>query len=156
MRRSGEDGAREIAWDHTRLFVGPGEMLAPPWESVHRSRRRLTFQEVTLEVRARYAEFGLESATLHAEPDDHLALELAFLGHLSVVAAAARDDGDTDVLAACHAAQRRFLEEHLLAWAPACLALVETHARTDFYRGLAGLTRGTLHESARLLAVDVS
>ena len=139
-----------LTWDFNRLFVGPGEMLAPPWESVHRSKTKLTFQESTLQVRALYEAFGVHAPALHREPDDHLALELAFLATLSERAVEASDRGDDDQLEGCLRAQQAFLRDHLLAWAPACLALVETHAETDYYRGAARLARGSLAASARL------
>ena len=139
-----------LTWDFNRLFVGPGEMLAPPWESVHRSRTKLTFQEPTLQVRALYAAFGVQAPALHREPDDHLALELDFLATLSERAVEAGDRGDGEQLEGCLRAQQAFLRDHLLAWAPTCLALVEKHAETDYYRGAARLTRGSLAASARL------
>ena len=139
-----------LTWDFNRLFVGPGEMLAPPWESVHRSRTKLTFQEPTLQVRAPYEAFGVQAPALHREPDDHLALELDFLATLSERAVEAGDRGDGDQLEGCLRAQQAFLRDHLLAWAPTCLALVEKHAETDYYRGAARLARGSLATSARL------
>ena len=139
-----------LTWDFNRLFVGPGEMLAPPWESVHRSKTKLTFQEPTLQVRALYEAFGVRAPALHREPDDHLALELDFLATLSERAVEAADAGDGEQLDRCLQAQRDFLQDHLLAWAPGCLGLVEAHAETDYYRGAARLARGSLAASARL------
>ena len=149
---AGWDPARlgALEWDFNRLFVGPGEMLAPPWESVYRSKTKLTFQEPTLQVRELYRRFGVEAPAVHREPDDHLGLELAFVATLSDQAAEASGRGDTAQLARCFDAQRDFLQDHLLAWAPACLALVEKHADTDYYRGAARLVLGSLAESARL------
>ncbi len=143
-------GLGALEWDFNRLFVGPGEMLAPPWESVHRSKTKLTFQEPTLQVRELYRRFGVEAPAVHREPDDHLGLELAFVATLSDQAAGAEGRGDAAHLAQCFQAQRDFLRGHLLAWAPACLALVEKHAETDYYRGAARLALGSLAESARL------
>lgn len=143
-----------LTWDFNRLFVGPGEMRAAPWESVYRSRTKLTFQEPTLAMRALYERFGFESPAIHREPDDHLALELDFLAALSGLAAEAARDGDGERLAACFEAQQALLEQHLLAWAPRCLALVIEHADTDYYRGVARLALGSLAESAGLCSVQ--
>ncbi len=153
---AGWDPARlgALAWDFNRLFVGPGEMLAPPWESVHRSKTKLTFQEPTLQVRELYRRFGVEAAALHREPDDHLGIELAFVATLSDQAAAASSRGDTAQVARCLEAQKDFLQDHLLVWTPACLGLVEKHAETDYYRGAARLALGSLAESARLCGAD--
>ncbi len=145
-----------LTWDFNRLFVGPGEMLAPPWESVYRSKTKLTFQEPTLQVRALYEEFGVQAPALHREPDDHLALELAFLATLSERAIEAAARGDGEQLGRCLRAQQEFLHDHLLAWAPGCLALVEAHAETDYYRGAARLARGSLAASARLCAARLT
>ena len=145
-----------LTWDFNRLFVGPGEMRAAPWESVYRSKTKLTFQEPTLAVRTLYERFGFESPTIHREPDDHLALELDFLAALSGLAAEAASVGDHERLAACFDTQTVLLEQHLLAWAPRCLALVIEHAETDYYRGAARLALGSLAESARLCGVQAS
>ena len=148
----GWDPARlgALTWDFNRLFVGPGEMLAAPWESVYRSKTKLTFQEPTLQVRELYARFGVHAPAMHREPDDHLGLELAFVATLSDLAAQATARGDTALLKSCFETQADFLRDHLLAWAPACLVLVEKHAETDYYRGAALVALGSLGESARL------
>ena len=139
-----------LTWDFNRLFVGPGEMLAAPWESVYRSKTKLTFQESTLQVRELYERFGVQAPAIHREPDDHLGLELAFVATLSDLAVRAAAAGDMADLARCFGTQKEFLQDHLLAWAPTCLALVEKHAETDYYRGAALLALGSLAESASL------
>ena len=143
-----------LTWDFNRLFVGPGEMLATPWESVYRSRTKLTFQESTLQVRELYERFGVQAPAIHREPDDHLGLELAFVATLSDLAARAAAAADARQLTKCFETQKDFLQDHLLAWAPTCLALVDKHAETGYYRGAALLALGSLAESARLCGAD--
>lgn len=136
----------EIVSDHRRLFVGPRPLLAAPWESVHRSREGLVFERQTLEVRAAYREFGLQSPLLNKEPDDHIALEASFVSALALGAMAAVE-GDDD-----HGAQRhldglrRFHQDHLSQWVPALLQRVEDHARTDYHLGMAALCEGALDQ----------
>ena len=142
-----------LTWDFNRLFVGPGEMLAAPWESVYRSKTKLTFQESTLQVRELYERFGVQAPAMHREPDDHLGLELAFVATLSDLAARAAAAADAPQLTKCFETQKDFLQDHLLAWAPGCLELVEKHAETGYYRGAALLGLGSLAESARLCGV---
>ena len=148
-------GRGALEWDYNRLFVGPGEMLAAPWESVHRSKTKLTFQEPALQVRAIYERFGVQAPAVHREPDDHLGLELAFVATLSDLATGAAAGDDTAQLATCFRTQKDFLQDHLLAWAPACLGLVEEHAETDYYRGAARLALGSLSKSARLCGAGI-
>ena len=136
-----------LARDYQALFVGPGPRLAPPDESGLRPVDRLLFDEPTLQVRATYRAFGLEAPRLNREPDDHLGLELNFLSHLCVRGLDALSQDDGPMLDSIFAAHSAFLTDHVLAWAPECLDLVAEHARTDFYRGVAALTRGALEQA---------
>lgn len=144
----------ELEWDYNQLFVGPGEMYAPPWESVHQSKTGLTFQDSTFRIRELYHEFSLQAPAVHREPDDHIALELAFVAQLSELAFVVEDRKDSFQLDRYLQAQRKILGDHLFQWAPACLKLVDTHAATDYYRGVAQLTMGCLEESGRLCGLD--
>ncbi len=137
----------DLARDHQRLFVGPGPLLAAPYESVYRSREGLLFEEQTLQVRAAYRAFGLVAPELNREPDDHLGLELHFLAQVCLRTLDALDTGDEAAADAALAAHQAFLDDHLLTWAPDCLAKVAEHARTDYFRGAAGLTRGLLEQA---------
>ncbi len=133
-----------LAADYTRLFMGPGKLLAPPWESVFFNDERLLFQEQTLQLRAWYARFGLAADRSGQEPDDHIGLELAFLAHLASLGLAALEAGDDERLAQTLTAQRAFLDAHLLKWAPAWCLQVQTNAKTAFYQAAAQLTSGAL------------
>lgn len=147
QRNNGElssEQVTELTVDHTRLFVGIGQPLAPPWESVYFNEDRMIFQEQTLQVRQWYRRFGLEPEKLQQEPDDHIGLELSFLSYLAGMGVKATADGNQAELERSLQAQRQFLSEHPLKWIQAWSTLVEKHARTDFYRGLAKVTRGVL------------
>lgn len=133
--------------DYQALFVGPGHLLAAPYESVHRTQDRLLFDEPTLKVRAAYRAFGLEAPRLHREPDDHLGLELHFLSVLCERALDALAQGDEPLLDSLFAAHSAFLTDHVLAWAPEVLDLVTENAGTDFYRATAALTQGALEQA---------
>ena len=49
-----------------------------------------------------------------------------------------------------------FFRDHVWTWGPAWLDLVETHAGTDYYRGVAQLTRGCLQTTDQLCATLTS
>ncbi len=137
--------------DYLQLFVGPGHIPAAPWESVYRSKDHLIFEAETHAVRAFYRRHGLKAPNNDREPDDHLALELAFMLHLCTGAAHALQAHEEARARELLEAQREFLNAHLLRWAPACLERVITHARTGFYRGFGHLALGTLAHAAREL-----
>jgi TorA maturation chaperone TorD len=130
--------------DYMRLFVGPGQVEAPPWESVYFHDEPLLFQEETLRVREWYARFGLQAELLHSEPDDHIGLELAFLAHVAGLGLSACETGETESLRWLTEAQREFTAEHPGKWIARWYDRVSEHARTDFYRGIALVTKGAV------------
>lgn len=150
-----QDAFDAMRIDHTRLFLGPGKVLAAPWESVHFNEERLVFQQQTLQVRGWYSRFGLAVAKLHQEPDDHIGLELEFLAHLAQLGLQSLEAEESQRFEDLLDAQRKFLTEHLLRWSPIWCGLVVEHARTDFYRGIAQLTNGSLVEVANVLAIPM-
>jgi TorA maturation chaperone TorD len=134
--------------DYTRLFVGVGKVLAPPWESVFFNEERMVFQEQTLQVRNWYRRFGLEPENLHKEPDDHIGLEMSFVSHLSELGMEALENHDEEKFKLIIDAKCQFLSEHLLKWGPSWCALIKKLAKTDFYQGLGYLTLGALNAIA--------
>ncbi len=141
--------------DYQRLFVGPGRSLATPWESVFRSVDQLIFGAQTLQVRRAYQQFAFPTPWLHAEPDDHLGLELGFIAHLCGLGLRALEEGDSAAQALVMAEIRAFLNEHLLSWAVQCLTLVIQNAESAYYRGSAQLALACLTHSARSFSVSL-
>jgi len=135
---------------YQNLFVGPGHLPAPPWESVYRSHENIIFDEHTLAVRHFYADFGVRVPN-SKEPDDHIALELAFMGRLTqecltAVVENRREDGATLL-----SAQKDFLVKHLLAWVDEFCELLMKATHHPFYKGLALFTPSFLHMDEDLL-----
>jgi len=145
----------DLQEDYSRLFIGPGKVIAPPWESVFFNESRQTFQEQTLQVRSWYRRYGVEPEKLFREPDDHIGLEINFLVHLLGLANQALDKKDQSEFDTLIDARRLFLSEHPLKWAFSWCSLVIEHARTDFYKGMAYLTRGALLAIAQNYALIV-
>lgn len=146
---------QDLKVDYTRLFIGVDGVLAPPWESVHLSRERLLFQEQTIQVRHWYLRHGLEVIEQAREPDDHVGLELSFLGHLARLGIAALEADNEEEFNVLLDAQRGFMTEHMLRWLPLWSGQVSRHARTELFRGLGLLTRGVLHILAQHLDVKI-
>ncbi len=155
---SNRGGISDVAFDdlradYTRLFIGPGEVKVAPWESVHFSDERLVFQKETLQVREWYRRFGLQIQRLHNEPDDHIGLELEFVAHLAQLALGALEKNSPGLLEQLLDAQRNFLSEHVLRWSFKFCSEVEENARTEFFKGIAQLTRGALNGTTRMLGI---
>ncbi|MFO7681791.1 MAG: molecular chaperone TorD family protein [Chloroflexota bacterium] len=145
----------DLKADYTRLFTGMAKVPVAPWESVYFTEERLVFQAQTQKVRAWYHQYGLEIASDYKEPEDHIGLEMIFIGHLAKVGLAALAANDQAGFEQAVAAQRNFATNHLFLWAPLWCDLMNQHAKTDFYRGLALVVHGALIELATVLNVSM-
>jgi TorA maturation chaperone TorD len=123
--------------DYQRLFIGPNQLLAPPWESVYTMKERLLFGEPELTVRQIYQSVGLAVST--KEPADHLLLELAFMARLCTMA----NENLPQPAKFLHK-QQCFLRDHLLQWSAAWTADVIGNTQSEFWAGLAMITQGWL------------
>lgn len=151
-----QEATLDVKADYTRLFASAARLPVSPWESVYYSEERQLFQESTLDVRAWYHRFGLEIINLRNEPDDHIGLELAFLAHLARSALQALEQEDRREMQNLLEAQRQFSRKHLLGWAPMwCDQMVE-YARTSYYRGMALILRGALHQLVQFLDISMA
>jgi TorA maturation chaperone TorD len=134
----------DLHWDYTRMFIGPYELPAPPWESVYLNEERLLFQEGTLNVRRAYLKYFFLPKDFGHEADDHLGLELDFMFQLTKLAIDELKIGNFVEYHKILEDQKAFLEEHLLKWVPAFSEKVVESAHTDFYRGMALILKGFL------------
>jgi len=96
--------------EYVRLFVaGQGGVVAPPYESCHQVGKATMMTDVTLAMRQRLDDAGLEIALDSNEPPDHIALELEYLYHLFATAWA---DGNGEL----EAEARSFAAGTMLPW----------------------------------------
>lgn len=115
--RGGRAGLLDAAHDeYTRLFVGPGTLPAPTWESPYLSREMTLFQENTVAVRAAYRAHGLQPKRVQRVPDDHAALMCAYLARRAGEALGAFRAGDLAALSAELRDERAFVEGHMNTW----------------------------------------
>jgi putative dimethyl sulfoxide reductase chaperone len=142
-----ESAITDLAVDFARVFLGAG--LTPgngafPFESVYTSPGRLLMQEARDQVVKLYKEEGLGAVEGFNEPEDHIAIELDFMGCLCRQTLEALTLGDKTAALGSLEKQSRFLEKHLLPWAPAFCADVQRFAQSDFYKASARITVGYL------------
>lgn len=150
VQRWDNDCLPDLIQDYHQLFVGP-TIKAIPWESAWLSREHLLFEEQTMEVRALYRAFGLQTPLLGIEPDDHLGLEFAFMMHLFVQSLALYESGQEEALLEVKDAQHEFYTKHMMAWIPDCLNMVISEAKSDYYKGMAKLCLGCLDLTGNIL-----
>lgn len=142
---------QDLRWDYTRMFIGPGDIQAPPWESIYRDAERLHFSKETLEVRAAYRKYNLLPKHFGHEPDDHIGLELDFMHQLCKIAKKTAECSNQRGLLEILEDQKSFLEDHLLKWVPAWSRDIVQSAKTDFYKGAAQLLDAYLRFDAKLI-----
>jgi TorA maturation chaperone TorD len=137
-RRLGETFAAEtlenLLVDYTRLFLGPADILAKPYESVWTAGEN----DSTAALLGLYAQGGFEVDEGFRELPDHIAAELEFL-YLLI-----HQDAPKEL-------RRRFLDEHLGKWVRPFAQAVEAGAQTLFYRELAQLTERVVAAEANRL-----
>jgi TorA maturation chaperone TorD len=121
------------ATEFERLFVGPGPVPCPPYESYWREDvpfllRGTLMGPCTAGLVDLYAQLGLQLAPDAHELPDHVAVEL------EAMAVAESDPAGRDV---AHA----LLEGHLAVWLPRFCGAVQAETVDEFYRCLAATTR---------------
>ncbi len=126
-----------------RLFVGPGHLVAPPWESVYLSEDGLLFQEETLAVRNAYRRAGLVVPERGREADDHIAFELDYMYYEAT--------GNGETVGEARKEQRAFLHDHLLAWLPRFAERIAEAEGAEFYAALGHVLLAFVTADAALL-----
>lgn len=108
--------SENIASQYVRSFEGPGQMVAPPWESVYVNAQPLLFQESTIDVRRQYLAWDFIPHEFPHVPDDQLSLELDFMERLGLRACEARKNGNDAEEASALGASLDFIDGHLGRW----------------------------------------
>lgn len=155
LAHAGAASLTELAVDYVRAFIGhgiDGHAAAYPFESVYTSPKRLMMQAARDEVLALYRSEGVDKAPDWKDGEDHVALELEFMGTLATRAAQALRKGDAAEAARLLEVQRAFVENHLHAWLPTFTRDVGLFAKTGLYQGLARLTEGFLQVEREFMA----
>jgi TorA maturation chaperone TorD len=116
--------------EYERLFVGPGQVPCPPYESLWRSdtprREQGTLMGNAAEsVVQLYRELDLAVRGDAYELPDHIVIEWEALAYAF----------ETQAQAAA-----RLLDEHLAVWLPSFCDAVESNSELEFYRALASLS----------------
>ena len=133
----------DLAVDYVRAFIGHGidaYSAAYPFESVYTSPDGLMMQEAYTQVRTLYHAARFAKDPAFPEPEDHLAVELAFMARLCEQAAGALRAGEGQAAEDLLGGQLAFLRDHLLRWIEPFAADACASAETGFYAHLATFT----------------
>lgn len=133
-------GHEHLLVDYTRLFLGPTDAIAPPYESMWVEDSATVMGKPALAVLDLYREGGFGIDDEFRDLPDHVACELEFLYLLLFHENQARAQGDGEAMASATALRGRLLDEHLRAWISPFTAEIASGAQSAFYRELAALT----------------
>ncbi|MGC8696329.1 MAG: TorD/DmsD family molecular chaperone [Conexivisphaera sp.] len=139
--------------EYNRLFVGPGHVPCPPYESVYRRDRPLmewglVMGPSTIDVRRMYGEAGLAVSSDFMDLPDHVAAELEFMRYLCAMEAEDRAGRER-----WRGMQVKFLRSHIMPWYAEFLECVKDSARSKFYVVLADALREFLEEEIDYLVI---
>jgi len=151
-----DDNINDLKADYVNLFIGPGKLPSPPYESVYRSKKKLVFQDETIEVRQTYAREKLVFANMHREPDDHIGLELDFITQLTKRAAKEFRAAQLGKVKKTLKVVSDFMDNHILEWVPRFAEDVTSSARTDFYRAAGKILNGYVSLDKKQLSELIS
>lgn len=153
LEKADEETWEKARWDFSKLFIGPYSLLAPPYESIYLSGKRLVMQEPTVQVRKKYAEFDIMVNRNDNTPDDRIDIEFEFMSLLIAREREMPISSNEEQSKIFLHAQKDFLKEHLLKWAPLFCADIKKNAETDLYRGFARLLNGFLETESVYLKI---
>lgn len=140
-----------LAIDYASLFLGAKEGLVCPSESSYREKR--IYGESTIKVMEFYHQQGFTKEESFSEPDDHIAIEFAFMSLLgSRLFKIAKDEGlNSSESINLAKIQLIFLKDHILKWIPLWANEVRKFSETDFYRSLSTLVESFVEFDESLL-----
>lgn len=117
-QQDADELAHAVAADFSRLFLGMSAHPVAPYESVYLSDLHLLMQEPRDRVVAAYRAEGFGVRDDFGLPEDHLAVELAFMAQLCARVESERAAGNEQGAERLLNAGRSFVEEHLARWVP--------------------------------------
>ena len=132
---------QELLVEHTRLFVGPFQLPAPPYGSVWMEQEKSLMGATTVKAANFYAACGLQLAEEIYQVPDQITVELEFISYLvfkqrEAALAGNQDEADRQV-----SLQKEFLETFLLPWLGPFTDAVITDNEAPAYMALARATK---------------
>lgn len=118
--------------DHAKLFVGPFDLLAPPYSSIYLNEGRLVFGESTMEALSLYKQAGIEMAKDFKNVPDSISVELEFIYYLFFLIRENGEEKYQELL-------KSFIQDHLIKWVAPFTSKINESAKEDFYKYLANL-----------------
>lgn len=122
---------------YAKLFVGPFELLAPPYGSVYLDGEKKVMGDSTMEVIKMYEEQGLSMDSEFRDMPDHIAVELEFMYYLILKEVEALEKSEMDKALYFIKTQELFLDKFLARWVKPFCNKIKKGTDNEFYNSLA-------------------
>jgi thiosulfate reductase/polysulfide reductase chain A len=123
-----EELHRELSYEYAELFLNVGPNPVFPYESVHKSGQPIVMQKTVFELREFFKKCGVHKSPDYKDLEEHIAVQIELLRYLL-------EKGQVDFY-------KEFFSNKYSQWVSSFCDQLQRCAITDFYRGLAYLTRG--------------
>ncbi|ABQ24687.1 TorD/DmsD family molecular chaperone [Geotalea uraniireducens] len=148
----GKSPLDSLAVEHARLFIGPFQLVAPPYGSIYLDDAKTVMGDSTAKVAAFYHACGLHLADDFHELPDHFAVELEFMSYLAFKQREAEVLGDQDEVIRVVSLQREFLDRFLMPWLAPFTSAIITDGEAPFYQAIARCTAAFINADYTALA----
>lgn len=126
-----------LSVEHARLFIGPFQLVAPPYGSIYLDDAKTVMGDSTARVAAFYHACGLHLADDFHELPDHFAVELEFMSYLAFKQREAEVSGDKAEKTRFIGLQREFLGRFLMPWLEPFTSAIIKDGEAPFYQAIA-------------------
>lgn len=133
----GKSSLEALCVEHARLFIGPFQLVAPPYGSIYLDGGKAVMGDSTAKVAAFYHSCGLHLADDFHELPDHFAVELEFMSYLAFKQREAEVSGDKAEKTRFTALQREFLDRFLMPWLEPFTSAIIFDGEAPFYQAIA-------------------
>lgn len=153
-RISADYSLEALAVEHARLFMGPFQLVVPPYGSYYLDDRKTVMGDSTARAEAFYRSCDLHLADDFHELPDHITVELEFLSFLAFKQREAEATGNMDGAKAAVGLQREFLAQFLMPWLEPFTEAVITDGEAPFYQAIARCTAAFVNSDNSALAIS--
>ena len=140
------EGLERVRREHMKLFVGPEQLLAPPYGSVYVDQQRELMGPSTMAVVKLYGEAGLRQADDLKDAPDHVRVELDVMHLVIERTLDGVREGDWERAERLVRVQAAILQNHLSRWVTPFAKVIRTGSTTDFHRHLANLLEAVIKQ----------
>jgi TorA maturation chaperone TorD len=127
----------DLLVEYARLFVGPNELLAPPYGSTYLDEGRKVMGESTARVMAFYKAEGLSMDEQYQNLPDHITAEMEFMYYLAYHEVKALEKNDRERAVYFLNRQEDFLRTYLDGWVVLFCEKIKEGTENGFFQALA-------------------